>query len=179
MTPRLINLLAALCFALLPLFAVEDNDKPKDRLGLAKLEYGEHSTAASKGCWTCILGNTSSMVMVKLATITSVAKHTYVLEGSQKITEVTIDTTGNNSIRFYCLNSDRANRALDRLSNVREVADKYTERGTRYPAKKYPEGTHSHNIEYQLNSVEHLDTIYESLTYAWLKDTASTLRLKL
>ncbi len=181
MTHRILTILSALCLCALPISAQSDNDNDnsqKDRLNVNGASNGE-----SKGnCperWTCIVGSACEMiVMVKLSTITSVSKQTYMLEGTQKIKEVTIDTTGNNSIRFYCLSSNRAAQALDTLSNARRVANKHTEGAGSYPSKKYPDATHSHNIEYQVGSPAQLDSIYESVTHAWVKNQAAVLRVK-
>ncbi len=165
---------ALLVLTLLPLTAAED----KDRLGFSKVAEGE-----SKGCcpdrWTCIIdGPNKAMTVVKLSAITSISKQTYLLEGAQKILEVTIDTEGNNSIRFYCLSSDRTQRALGQAANARELVDKHSEAASKFPAKKYPEATHSHNIEYQLSSPEQVNRIYESATHAWVKNIPMNLRIK-
>ncbi len=176
MTRCLPCILTALCLATLPLPAFGDEDK--DRLGFSKVTVGE-----SKGCcpdrWTCIIdGPDKAMTVVKLSSITSISKQTYMLEGSQKILEVTIDTEGNNSIRFYCLSSGRVNRALGNASNTRDLAERHLETPSRFPSKKYPEATHSHNIEYQLSSPEQVNRIYESAMYAWVKNTPMNLRIK-
>ncbi len=176
MTHRLLCTLTALCLLTLPLPAAEDAEK--DRLGIAKVSEGE-----SSGCcpdrWTCIIDSADTAVtVVKLSAITSVSKQTYMLEGSQRILEVTIDTEGNNSIRFYCLSSDRTQRALDRSANARDLVDRRLGGATRFPAKKYPEATHSHNVEYQLSSPALVNRIYESILHAWVKNTPMNLRIK-
>ncbi len=175
MNHRLLCTLTALCLAALPLLG--DTDKDQDRLGFAKATEGE-----SRGCperWTCIIGcPNTAMTVVKLASITSISKQTYMLEGSQKVTEVTIDTEGNNSIRFYCVASARANSALERAANARDLVDKHTGSASKFPAKAYPEATHSHNIEYQVSTPAQLNRIYESVTHAWVKNISSTLRVK-
>ncbi len=176
MTPRLLSLLSAFCLATLPLTAQAEEDK--DRLGFSKLAEGE-----SRGCcpdrWTCIVaGADKAMTVVKLSSITSVSKQTYMLEGSQRIVEVTIDTEGNNSIRFYSMSSGSALSAQDRATNSRELVDKYTDAASRFPAKKYPEATHSHNVEFQLSSPKLVNRVYESIMYAWVKNTALNLVIK-
>ncbi len=165
--------LATLCLAALPL-AAQQGSQAKDRLGLSKIAVGEHS--GLPGMWTCIVaGADKAMTVVKLSEITSVSKQSYLLEGSQRILEVTIDTTGNNSIRFYCMGGARASRVKARATNSRDLADKYMEGASGLPAKKYPEATHSHNIEYQLDSEEELNRIYESAVYSWVKNSPQTL----
>ncbi len=169
--PLLALALAALCS---PLAAAPAQQQ--DRLGLGDAKAGEAS--ASNTFWTCIVGNPGAAVtMVKLSTITSVSKQTYMLDNSIQMREVTIDTLGNNSIRFYCTSSQRANTMAGRVSNARSLVDKYSEGGTRYPGKKYPEGTHSHNVEYQVSSPATLDQIYDSVANAWQKNRGCTLRV--
>ncbi len=177
MTHRLLcSLSALLCLAALPLSAAAESEK--DRLGFSKVAEGE-SKGCCANCWTCIIdGPETAMTVVKLSSITSISKQTYLLEGSQRILEVTIDTEGNNSIRFYCLSSERAARMADRASTARSLADRHTEGATHLPAKKYPEGTHSHNIEFQLSSPAQVHRIYESATHAWVKNTPMNLRIK-
>ncbi len=94
-----------------------------------------------------------------------------------QIREVTIDTMGNNSIRFYSIGSERATSMQDRLSNTRELLDRHTENSSRYPGKKYPEGAYSHNVEYQVSSVSTLDKIYDSVSTAWVRGKGCTLRV--
>ncbi len=176
MMHRPLCFLTLLSLSLLPLSA--QGETPKDRLGFSKIAEGE-----SKGCcpdrWTCIIdGADKAMTIVKLSSITSISKQTYMLEGTQRIQEVTIDTEGNNSIRFYCLSSERTRDLLNRGANTRELVDRRSDNATRLPAKKYPEATHSHNVEFQLSSPELLHQVYESVTHAWVKNISLNLHLK-
>ncbi len=165
--------LAALLAAPLPSAAAST---AQDRLGLNDAKGGEASSAAA--FWTCIVGSAGKAVtMVKLSTITSVSKQTYMLNNNMQIREVTIDTLGNNTIRFYCTTSEQANRMAGRLSNTRDLVDRHTEGATRYPGKKYPEATHSHNVEFQVSSAATLDQIYDSVANAWQKNRGCTLRV--
>ncbi len=167
--------LTALCLLALPFQALGDAEK--DRLGFAKASEGERK-GSCPSCWTCIIGSPEhAMTVIKLSSITSISKQTYMLEGSQRILEVTIDTEGNNSIRFYSLNSAHTQRVTDRVSNTRSLAEKYTDGALKFPAKKYPEATHSHNIEYQLSSPEQVNRIYESAVHAWAKNNPTDLRI--
>ncbi len=177
MTHRLLTILTSLCLAALTFVAPTAEGKEQDRFGFKKISEGEHNGVCPDR-WTCIIGGAdNAMTSVKLSAITSVSKQTYMLEGAQKVVEVTIDTLGNNSIRFYSLSSERVNRVTDRLSNAKALLDKHTENASRYPAKKYPEATHSHNIEYQLSTTEQVHRIYESVMHAWVKGVAISLSL--
>ncbi len=172
MNARILPLFALAAFCL-PLSAAET----PDRLNLNKAKEGEAATPAA--FWTCIVGcPCDAVTMVKLENITSVSKQTYLLNNSIKMREVTIDTKGNNSIRFYCTASKQAKSAASRVSNARSLVESHTDGSTRFPGKKYPEGTYSHNVEYQVSSTEALDTIFDSVANAWQKNKGCTLRVE-
>lgn len=107
---------------------------------------------------------------VRLSTITSVSLHTYMLDGSMKVSELTVDTQGNNSLRIYCISAEKANDLKGRFSNVRNLLDKKTENASHLPSRKFPEGTYSHNVEYQVDNTRILKKAHESLMKAWLNN---------
>lgn len=129
--------------------------------------------------WTCIIHDEKvASVNVRLDNVTSVAMHSYLI-GSQMIREVTIDTTGNNSIRLYCLTVHEATaRYADRVKNTRDLVDRKTGGATRFPSKKFPEGTYSHNIEFQIDSVKDLEEIYESVMRAVFTNKGEVIEVK-
>ncbi len=129
--------------------------------------------------WTCIIGDAKvATISVRLDTVTSVAMHTYNI-AAQTVREVTIDTTGNNSIRIYCLNTNSAAaRYADRVKNTRDLVDSKTGGAAKYPSKKFPEGTYSHNIEYQVESVKDLEGIYESVIKAVFSNRGAVIEVK-
>ncbi len=194
MIRRLLSTFTALCTLALPLCAQEGTNsgncdrpnynkcKPKDTDYVPPPLSGARPDARhipAKGFWCFILNGTGrAMTVIKLSTITSVSKQTYMLEGTHQILEVTVDTTGNNSLRFYSISSDRTNAILDRASNLRSVVDKHTDKASNFPSKKYPEATHSHNVEFQLSSVDQINKIYESLTNSWFTDVTTVLHLQ-
>lgn len=122
---------------------------------------------AGNAYWVCVFGCPKTAVTtVRLSSITSVSKHTYNV-GGQTVREVTIDTTGNNSIRIYCMNvNEQQQKQKSRLSNTRQLIDSKTGHNSKLPTKKFPEGTYSHNVEYQVEEVEILDKIYNSVIKA-------------
>ena len=144
---------------------------------LSNLKDGE--TPIGGKFWICCIGSTENAVTsVRLDTITSVSKHSYYIEGVL-IREVTIDTAGNNSIRIYCLKaSDAAARAANRTRQTRELVEGRTGISGDIPTKKFPEGTYSHNIEYQVRKVDDLDTIYNSVMNAILRNKGCALKVK-
>lgn len=129
--------------------------------------------------WICTIGDSkAAMTAIRLDSITSVSKHTYNI-GAQTIREVTIDTTGNNSVRIYCLNANQqANRYAERAKNARQMLDSKTGAAANYPSKKFPEGTYSHNIEFQVDSVDDLEKIYNSVMKAVISNKGCNFKLK-
>lgn len=127
----------------------------------------ENLPNAGNNFWVCVFGCPKTAVTtVRISNITSVSKHTYNV-GNQTVREVTIDTVGNNSIRIYCLNVNaQQQKYKERLSNTRQLIDSKTGNNSKLPTKAFPEGTYSHNVEYQVESVEILDKIYNSVIKA-------------
>ena len=129
--------------------------------------------------WICTIGDAkTAMTAVRLDSITSVSKHTYNVAG-QVIREVTIDTTGNNSIRIYCTKTNQQlNQYAERAKNTRQMLDNKTGGALSYPSKSFPEGTYSHNIEFQVDSVDDLEKIYNSVMKAVISNKGSNFKLK-
>ncbi len=128
--------------------------------------------------WVCIIGcPKKAITSVRLDTVASVSKHTYNV-GTQTIREVTVDTAGNNSIRFYCMNvNSHQARMRERTRNTRSLVESHTGADSSFPTKSFPEGTYSHNVEYQVEKTDDLDTIYDSIMTAILNNRGCILRI--
>ena len=173
---RLVSLLAVVATAVGALLLTATPAQAQDRLNLNNAQNGEQ--AVNYKFWVCIIGNAKTAVTsVRLDTIASVSKHTYNV-GAQTVREVTIDTTGNNSIRIYCMNvNEQQQRYKERLSNTRELIDSKTGNASKIPTKAFPDGTYSHNVEYQVEDVATLDKIYDSVINAIIKNKGCTLKV--
>lgn len=138
-------------------------------LPLHAQDAGEAQQASKPILWQLTINN-NTKVTVLANRIAAVAMHPFYLNGAMLISEVTIDTLGSNTIRFYYVHED------DRLSDVSDprtalgTVKKGVTRaaggqnsGSNIPSVKYPEGTYSHSIEYQVSSAEDLEKIYKSL----------------
>ncbi len=145
---------------------------------LGSLAMAEQSATCPR-FWTCTIKDPKvARVAVRLENITSVALHTYNI-GPQTIREVTIDTTGNNSIRIYCLNvNDTSKRMASRTQNTRDLIDSKTGGATKHPSKKFPEGTYSHNVEYQVESVKDIEKIYDSVIKAVFSNRGEDIKIQ-
>lgn len=147
----------------------------QDRINFDNAKEGEHNIGAR--FWVGIVGNSECVTTIRLDSITSVSKHCYTVNGVP-YKEVTVDTLGNNSIRFYACADSRVGTNRDRMSNTRQLVDQHSGNATSTPAKKFPEGAYSHNIEYQVDSPEDLDRIYESIINALIRNKGCTFRIK-
>jgi len=96
--------------------------------------------------------------VVALSAISSVSKHTYVIDGSLRVTEVVVDTTGNSLARFYYIIpvSDDAD------SNV---AGRITERGRDILETTT---THAKTVEFRISDEGDLDKLLGSVRKAWM-----------
>lgn len=141
-------------------------------------QENDNTPKASDKFWVCIIGcPNTAMTTVRISAITSVNKHTYNV-GNQLVKEVTIDTTGNNSIRIYCTNTNSQQKQYkDRLSNTRKLIESKTGNNSDLPTKSFPEGTYSHNVEYQVEKPDTLDKIYESVIKAISTNKGTTLKV--
>lgn len=119
----------------------------------------------------------SSMVTIAVSQLVSVTMHPYLLNGENLVTEVTIDTTGNNTIRFYYVHPEEDK--LDLMNpekTVKNAKKKILRRPSQPKANsiasvKFPEGAYAHSIEYQVNSLDDLEKIYQSLISVWEKSS--------
>ncbi len=113
--------------------------------------------------------------VVALNQITSVSKHSYVLDGAVIVDEVTIDTIGQSLVRFYFIKPLEAGgtgaAVVDAGEKLTELADNAVRRAggnvQDMVVKKYPLTTHSKTIEYRLLTQQQLNSLYGSVKTAW------------
>ena len=130
-------------------------------------KYAYDTTNTNKPFWTANLPTGATSIL--MPNIISVNLHTYMLDGSVRMIEMTVDTIGNNSIRFYAYTGEQANTWKERLSSTRDLVDSKTGGATRLPGRKFPEGAYSHNVEFQLDSEAQVRQLYKSLMDSWTK----------
>lgn len=135
--------------------------------------------------WQATLSD-SAKVVLAVPSITSVSMHPYLVNGTALVTEVTVDTVGNNTIRFYYMHAEdsltgstpaRSALGTARKSVAQAIGGQKDE--GEIPSVKFPEGTYGHSIEYQVSSQEDLEKIYKSLLASLRKISASADTLKL
>lgn len=151
---------------------------PRRKISFDGAPMGESTHNKLKGHWVGIFDSAGlAQTCIKLDKIVSVSIQSYSLDGSVSITECTIDTQGNNSIRIYGSRSDQIQKTRDKLANTRQMIDKKANNLTRYPSKKFPEGAYSHNAEFQLETAEEVKQVYQSVLNAWVKNEGCVMRI--
>ena len=153
-----------LLLSVAPLCLADDqDDSPKDA-PILKLWQAE----LSENC----------KVTLNVSKIVSVSMHPYLLNGENLVTEVTVDTEGNNTIRFYYVHPDED---LPDITNpeavVKSAKRKLSQRPSQPKAQdtiasvKFPEGAYAHTIEYQISSYKIIEDLYKSLVSIWEKSS--------
>lgn len=152
-----------------PVAAQEDEDNQDQQQG----ESSSSDTTGPRRFWQANLDG--GHYMVAIDRISSVSRHSYVLDGAVIVDEVTVDTLGQALARFYFLRpvtGELPGSAAGRLTDRgRELLDQAGRRaGTdvhNMVMKKYPETTHARTVEYRLMSEQELTGLYNSLKSAW------------
>lgn len=124
--------------------------------------------------------------MVDLAAVTSLSNHAYILDGSLIVTEVTIDTAGATIARFYQISplSDYeklgiTNFLKDQIQTLNELQASITGIDpTTIAQKQYPTTTHAKTVEYQISTLEQLQSLYRSASRALERNTGTTFRIE-
>ncbi|MCF6310911.1 MAG: hypothetical protein L3J39_00520 [Verrucomicrobiales bacterium] len=117
--------------------------------------------------------------LVRLSTISSVSQHQYVVDGAARVFEVTVDTTGSQTARFYYIEAvaegsplAMGKNAIDRLRSVAEGVTSRT--GTdevwTQVVKNYPTTTHVRTAEYRVDNKAVLDKIYKHVRRVWAEE---------
>lgn len=138
-----------------------------------------------RGCWMLVCGScpkVSPFVLVRLNTLTSVSKQRYLLNGTMNVWELVIDTTGNNTIRIYCIDAGDKAKSVTESSFRKNVGAAISRNvgvldGSECVTKTYPESTHAHSVELRVKSLDTINKIQESLMKAMQTGRGETLNL--
>jgi len=134
------------------------------------------SQAAIKA-WRCSLPG--GAYMVRLSYIVSVSQHQYLVDGTMRVYEVTIATTSQTEARFYYIEPGVGTGPGGYIDNaVKQVQDAAeTLAGTagvnpvwKDVVKNYPTTTHAHTVEFRLETLEQLNSLYKSAAEAFNND---------
>ncbi len=124
--------------------------------------------------WRCEIPG--GVYEVAVRAIVSVSRHSYVVDGVARVSEVNLDTQGNMAARFYYLEPATPKSPLglgqataDKMTDLareageRTGADELWKRVT----KTFPGSTHAHTIEYRLASEAQLQALLRSAQEAF------------
>ena len=134
--------------------------------------------------WECSLPG--GEYSVNLGAITSVSKHSYVLDGTLLVTEVTVDTTGTALARFYYIEPITKDTTFNALARLQKRAEQLRNRGQQRTGtkademaqKSYPTTTHARTIEFRIMNEVELNALYGSLYRAWNSGKGRTFRIQ-
>lgn len=107
--------------------------------------------------------------------IIAVALHSYRLNGSNEIIECTVDTLGNHSYRFYAMVEQDESRSAKAVRTALGQSRKLDNITDHLPARKFPEGAYSHNIEYQFTDPDKVVKFYKNMLSAWKGNAPCTV----
>ena len=128
----------------------------------------------AKGIWQATLPG--GEYAVSTDRITSVSRHSYLLDGTLLVDEVTIDTTGQALARFYFIMpvgatgtpGSTAGAAIERGKGLLDSAGQRVGGDLENMViKKYPDTTHARTIEYRLATQAELTNLFNSAKQAW------------
>ena len=134
--------------------------------------------------WECSLPG--GEYSVNLGAITSVSKHSYVLDGTLLVTEATVDTTGTALARFYYIEPITKDTTFNALARIQKRAEELRNRGQsrtgtkadEMAQKSYPTTTHARTIEFRIMNEVELNALYGSLYQAWTSGKGRTFRIQ-
>jgi len=156
----------------------EQDEKDKKTL------EGVNDDENRKRRWECSLPG--GEYSVNLGAITSVSKHSYVLDGTLLVTEATVDTTGTALARFYYIEPITKDTTFNALARIQKRAEELRNRGQsrtgtkadEMAQKSYPTTTHARTIEFRIMNEVELNALYGSLYQAWTSGKGRTFRIQ-
>ena len=171
---KILSILAI--FALAPLALAQDTADPNSTTtGKDKDKDKAYQDSPDlKAFWQGTMPGGS--YLVALSRITSISKHEYLLEGNLIVTEVTIDTLGDTTLRVYQMTpaAQYGTLATGRkiVERGRDLLDRAGQRTgadiNNMVHKQYPITTHSKTIEFRVKDLGTLDALLGSERTAWI-----------
>ncbi len=160
-----------------------EEQKAQEEADKAALE-GIEDDENKKRRWQCSLPG--GEYSVNIGNITSVSKHSYVLDGTLLVNEVTVDTIGTALARFYFIEPITKDTNFNALARIQKRAKELQNRaqsrtGTKadeMAQKSYPTTTHARTIEFRIINEVELNALYSSLFTAWDTGKGRTFRIK-
>ncbi|MFT5468539.1 MAG: hypothetical protein ACI8UO_003649 [Verrucomicrobiales bacterium] len=115
--------------------------------------------------------------IIPYARIVSISQAEYLVDGGGKVIELTIDTTGQATGRFYFLDTVLADTPLNagqivnnRVKGIQNRVGDKTGIDTRAVVKHYPDTTHAKTIEFNVRAKGHLKVLLDHITHEWIEE---------
>lgn len=162
---KALSLLVVL-FLAVPVYSQDEQNQSDDGL-----EQG------IRGFWEVV--TSSGRFMARLEAISSVSQHEYYIDGAVRVYEVTVETDGGQTGRFYYLESPAEGTSITTgsatIERLKSVANRVSEKaGTgnieTIVTKHYPDTTHAKTSEYRVQSKETIEQIYDHLRRVWAQE---------
>ncbi len=124
--------------------------------------------------------------MVSLSSISSIAKHTYVVDGAARVYEVTVADKSSAIARFYYIEpvTDQSplnvgQVVIDRVKSATKEATNRAGAGDVWDqvVKNYPSTTHARTMEFRLTVRSNIDGLYDSVARAWEKGKGENFKI--
>ncbi len=124
--------------------------------------------------------------MVSLSSISSIAKHTYIVDGAARVYEVTVADKSSAIARFYYIEpvTDKSplnvgQVVIDRIKGASKDATNRIGAGDVWDqvVKNYPSSTHAKTMEFRLTVRSNIDGLYESVARAWEKGKGENFKI--
>lgn len=176
--PRIIPLTVALLLAALPAIALGQSRASQNQQ-TPSLQAAPRSTGPNLIA-LCLPGG---KVAIDLKTISAVGLHSYTVDASSRVWELTVDNGGSSLLRIYSVSAISPNEpALDmakvELESLAESVSKAV--GVDVWAKvqkNYPTSTHAKTVEYRVKTVKELLQLRKLLFKAWTSGSAGRIDL--
>ena len=153
-------------------------------LGFSASASGQADSSASP-FWECELpgGN----YLVRVSSISSVSTHEYLVDGTTRVTEVTVASVSSVVARFYHIElaipkspvgvgQSLIDHAQEKME---EVAERFDDQAIwQRVVKSYPLATHAHTVEYRIVKKKNLDRIFKSLRSSCKSGVGRLLKIK-
>ncbi|MEZ0386669.1 MAG: hypothetical protein ACAI34_06360 [Verrucomicrobium sp.] len=159
---------------LLPLLALASISLFSVKTACAQAPASSDEVDSNPQFWQASFGN-GGHYLVKMNTIVSASKHEYISDGVARVVEVTIGNSSAVVARFYYFEAvlkdtpiAAGQTIINRVEDVnKQVAGRVAPAaGKLQVVKNYPVSTHSHTVEYALQSEAALGSLYTSLMSA-------------
>ncbi len=130
-----------------------------------------------KGFWEVV--TVSGRFVARLDQISSVSEQEYLIDGTVRVFECTVDTNGGQTARFYYLEPVTEGSSITTgsatLERIKSLADKVGDKtGVGDPdavvTKHYPDTTHAKTSEYRVKNKVTIGQIYDHIRRVWAEE---------